>query len=147
MCYPGTTFSVLSPPAHNQIRICFSLRDSTGSTLITPWNSARLQSSTGPRQVVAGLGAPWDFFWVAWEPALVPSFNLYKPGEYHLPLNGNSLRTCLIQLVYCPRYFRGRSLTGRWQAEAGLGVLWPFFWSALGLAMQFGPSHMHPNVV
>ena len=95
----------------------------------------------------------WDICWVASEPALAPSLNLYQSGEHHLPLPGDSLRTYFVQPKYHQRDFQWLSLTGIQQVEAGRGrsqhALWPSpspVWVKDSLSVQLGPfcTHLGP---
>ena len=109
-------------PPHDQILICSSLINSIGLTLMTSWDPAPSQMSAGPRQLVAGLGIPWDFCWAASGRALAKTLNFYQPGEHQLLLPGDSLRTYLMQIAYHQRLFQWLSPTGSGQVEVDLRV-------------------------
>ena len=110
-----------APPTHSQILISLDLITSAGLTLMTSWDSPLPQRFASTQQVAARLGIPWDICWVASDPALQPSLNLYLPDDCYSCPPGDSLRIYLMQIEYQQRCFQWLSLTGSGQAEVGRG--------------------------
>lgn len=140
-------------PSFGLLGLC----DSAGHARPSPWDPVPSQMSVDTWQMAASLGVPWDSSCVASNPALAPSLNLYKSGEHHSPLPGDSFRTYHFQFKFCQRLSQWLSLTGIWQAEANRGR-WERISGYLGpfagqppipalvepmLAAQLGPFQAH----